>query len=85
MDRLVGKTVVITGAASGLGRVAAELFAAEGACVVIADVVDGDEVVDAIDDADGEASFVTATRSRRRSSSPCTPTAASTCCSTTPG
>jgi NAD(P)-dependent dehydrogenase (short-subunit alcohol dehydrogenase family) len=58
MDRLVGKTVLITGAASGLGRVAAELFAAEGACVVVADVVDGDDVVDAIDDADGEAAFV---------------------------
>jgi NAD(P)-dependent dehydrogenase (short-subunit alcohol dehydrogenase family) len=55
MDRLVGKTVVITGAASGLGRVAAELFAAEGACVVIADVVDGDEVVDAIDDTDSDS------------------------------
>lgn len=58
MDRLVGKVALITGAASGLGRVAAELFAAEGAMVVVADVVDGDEVVDAIDAAGGDATFV---------------------------
>lgn len=56
--RLAGKTALITGASSGLGRVAAELFAAEGAAVVIADVVDGDEAVDAIETAGGTASFV---------------------------
>jgi len=38
--------------------VAAELFAAEGAAVVIADVVDGDKTVDAIETAGGTASFV---------------------------
>jgi len=38
--------------------VAAELFAAEGATVVIADVVDGDKTVDAIETAGGTASFV---------------------------
>jgi NAD(P)-dependent dehydrogenase (short-subunit alcohol dehydrogenase family) len=37
--RLAGKVAVITGAGSGIGRVAAELFAAEGAAVVVADVV----------------------------------------------
>jgi NAD(P)-dependent dehydrogenase (short-subunit alcohol dehydrogenase family) len=58
MRRLAGKVTLITGAASGLGRVAAERFAAEGAQVVIADVVDGDDVVDAIGDAGGEVSFV---------------------------
>jgi NAD(P)-dependent dehydrogenase (short-subunit alcohol dehydrogenase family) len=58
MDRLAGKVALITGASSGLGRVAAELFAAEGAQVVIADLADGDEVVTAIADAGGEASYV---------------------------
>ncbi|MDQ6925207.1 MAG: SDR family NAD(P)-dependent oxidoreductase, partial [Candidatus Eremiobacteraeota bacterium] len=37
MDRLAGKTAIVTGAASGIGRAAAELFAAEGARVVAAD------------------------------------------------
>ena len=58
MNRLVGKVALITGAASGLGRTAAELFAAEGALVVVADVVDGDDVIDAIDAAGGEATYV---------------------------
>lgn len=58
MNRLVGKVALITGAASGLGRTAAELFAAEGASVVVADLVDGDDVIDAIDAAGGEATYV---------------------------
>ena len=58
MSRLAGKVAIITGASSGLGRVGAERFAAEGAKVVIADIVDGDEAVEAIAEAGGEASFV---------------------------
>ncbi len=38
MGRLDGKVAVITGAGSGIGQVAAALFAAEGASVVVADV-----------------------------------------------
>lgn len=56
--RLSGKVVLITGASSGLGRVGAERFAAEGAQIVIADVNDGDEAVEAIAAAGGEATFV---------------------------
>ncbi|MEY3034419.1 MAG: hypothetical protein RLZ86_1041, partial [Actinomycetota bacterium] len=58
MNRLSGKVALITGAASGLGRTAAELFASEGARVVVADVVDGDEVIAAVDSAGGEATYV---------------------------
>ncbi len=36
--RFSGKSVMITGAASGIGRATALAFAAEGACVAIADM-----------------------------------------------
>jgi len=42
MNELQGKVAIITGAASGIGRAAAELFAREGASVVVADVNDED-------------------------------------------
>lgn len=58
MSRLAGRVAIVTGASSGLGRVGAERFAAEGAKVVIADITDGDEAIEAIDAAGGEASFV---------------------------
>lgn len=56
--RLDNKVTLITGAAAGLGRVAAELFAREGSTVVIADVGDGNEAVEAIAAAGGEAAYV---------------------------
>lgn len=55
MGRLDGKVALITGAGGGMGRVAAERFAAEGAKVVVADVHEMPEVVDAIRAAGGQA------------------------------
>ena len=58
MDRLAGKVVLITGASAGLGRVAAELFAREGARSSSPTVDDGSAVVESIGMAGGEASYV---------------------------
>jgi NAD(P)-dependent dehydrogenase (short-subunit alcohol dehydrogenase family) len=58
VGRLSGKVALITGASSGLGRVGAELFASEGAMVVVADITDGDEAVAAISNAGGQATYV---------------------------
>ena len=53
MESLAGKVAVVTGGASGIGRATVELFVAEGAQVVIADVNAelGKEVVGALGDA----------------------------------
>jgi NAD(P)-dependent dehydrogenase (short-subunit alcohol dehydrogenase family) len=58
--RLEGKVALITGGGSGMGMVASQLFASEGANVVLTDVVDqaGEAVATGIVDSGGEAMFV---------------------------
>jgi NAD(P)-dependent dehydrogenase (short-subunit alcohol dehydrogenase family) len=60
MGALEGKVAVVTGAAMGIGRASAEIFAREGAKVVVADIdVDGGhDTVAGIEAAGGEASFI---------------------------
>jgi NAD(P)-dependent dehydrogenase (short-subunit alcohol dehydrogenase family) len=60
MARLDGKVALITGAGNGMGRAAAELFAREGARIVVADYDEelGAGAVSAIEAAGGEAGFV---------------------------
>ena len=54
MGRLRGKVSIVTGAARGIGRATATLFAREGSSVVIADLLDeGRDVADAINQAIG--------------------------------
>lgn len=58
--KLEGQVALITGAATGIGRASALLFAQEGAAVAIADIneKDGVETAQAIRDAGGRALFV---------------------------
>ena len=58
--RLANKVAIITGSAGGMGQAAAELFAREGASVVVTDVnaQAGEETVKGIRDAGGKAIFV---------------------------
>lgn len=60
--RLANKVALITGSASGMGQVAAEIFAREGASVVITDIASeaGEETAQRIRSAGGQAIFIRA-------------------------
>jgi len=60
MGRLDGKVVLITGAGSGMGRLASVLFAQEGARIVVSEIVEpaGQETVEQVRAVGGEAVFV---------------------------
>ncbi|HET6467754.1 MAG TPA: glucose 1-dehydrogenase [Geminicoccaceae bacterium] len=60
--RFGGKSVIVTGAARGIGRACAEAFAAEGASVLVADIdaAAGAATAEAIGRAGGKALFVAA-------------------------
>jgi NAD(P)-dependent dehydrogenase (short-subunit alcohol dehydrogenase family) len=60
MDKLTGKTAIVTGATSGMGKQIALTFAREGAAVVVSgrDQKRGTEVVETIMDLGGKAIFI---------------------------
>lgn len=60
MNELKNKVAIVTGAGSGIGRAAVELFAAEGAAVVAADIQDasGQSLADELAAKDCSVSFI---------------------------
>ncbi|MFB9123811.1 glucose 1-dehydrogenase [Paraburkholderia dipogonis] len=58
MSKLIDNVALITGAARGLGAEMARVFAQQGAAVLVADVLDGSEVVNEIIRTGGSARYV---------------------------
>ncbi len=60
MMRLEGKVAVVTGAASGMGKATAEVFAKQGAKVIVADInlADAEKVAASITESGGKATAV---------------------------
>lgn len=57
MARLKGKVAVVSGGSGGIGGAVSQLFAQEGAAVLIADVVDGEPLATKIRNGGGRAAF----------------------------
>jgi NAD(P)-dependent dehydrogenase (short-subunit alcohol dehydrogenase family) len=73
MERLEGRTAIVTGGAKGIGRHYALALARAGARVVVADIADGAEVVAAIAGVHGTSERAVRSqqcRSRMNSSTP---------------
>jgi NAD(P)-dependent dehydrogenase (short-subunit alcohol dehydrogenase family) len=66
MKLLENKIAIITGAGSGIGKAAAELFAKEGAKVVVSDIseANGNSAVEEIKKNGGEAFYIKADSSK---------------------
>jgi len=67
MGALEGKVALVTGAAMGIGRSAALIFAREGAAVVVADIDEagGRATVELVEEAGGRAAFIRTDVSRQ--------------------
>jgi NAD(P)-dependent dehydrogenase (short-subunit alcohol dehydrogenase family) len=60
VSRVKDRIAIVTGAAQGIGAIYAKALAAEGAAVVVSDILDGASVVEAIEAAGGRALYVSA-------------------------
>ena len=58
MGKLDGKVAIVTGGSQGIGAAYCKSMAEEGAKIVVADLVDGSNVVGVIEQAGGAAGLV---------------------------